>query len=63
MKTSIEVGSRNEASAVQAALGDPAIKAFVTMIGCVQNLTKDEWDRAIVYFNDWIKTNTPPNKS
>lgn len=55
MKSAIEVSSRNEASAIQAALGDPSIKAFVTMIGALQPLTDVEKLRALSYFHDWAK--------
>jgi hypothetical protein len=54
VKATVEVQNRHEADAVKAALGDPAIKAFVVMIGALQTLQADEKARCLGYVKDWI---------
>jgi hypothetical protein len=54
VKATVEVQNRHEADAVKAALGDPAIKAFVVVIGALQTLQDDEKARCLGYVKDWI---------
>lgn len=50
MKTSVEVQSRDEARAVQAAMSNPEARAFVIVVGTLLQLESDRARRRVLLF-------------
>lgn len=52
MKTTVEVSDRREAEAVRVGLEDPAVRAFVVIVGVLKPLTPRARERVMTYVTD-----------
>lgn len=52
MKANINVTSRQEADAIRTGLEDPAVRAFVTIMGILKPMTKRAQARVLQYVTD-----------
>jgi hypothetical protein len=50
MKASIEVSDRKEAEAIRAGLSDPAVRAFVIVMGALSQLPTDRARKRVMQF-------------
>jgi hypothetical protein len=58
MKATIEVSDRKEADTIRSGLADPAVRAFVIVMGALQNLpTERARRRVLTYVQDYLDEN------
>jgi hypothetical protein len=50
MKATIEVADRKEADAIRAGLNDPAVRAFVIVMGALSTLPSDRARKRVMQF-------------
>ena len=57
MKATIDVASRDEAKQLREGLEDPAVRAFVTIIGVLKPMTPRARARILAYVTDRLEEN------
>lgn len=55
MKATIEVKDRRESEAIRTGLDDPAVRAFVVIVGTLSPLTKRHQSRVLQYVKDALE--------
>lgn len=55
MKATVEVKDRNEADAIRTGLEDPAVRAFVVIMGALRPLTSRAQARVMRYVTDKLE--------